>query len=44
MKPSSRKASLLVEMIGSAVICGVAFVADLLIDARHRRAATTPSQ
>lgn len=34
----SRLSSLIVEMVGSAAICGVAYAAEALIGARRRRA------
>jgi hypothetical protein len=34
----SRFARLLVEMVGSAAVCGVAYAAEVLIDAHRRRA------
>jgi hypothetical protein len=37
MRTDNRVTSLLVEMVGSAAICGVAYAAELLIDARRRR-------
>jgi hypothetical protein len=39
MKHDSRITALLFEMIGSAAICGVVFVADLVVGAQRRRAA-----
>lgn len=40
MKPESRMTALLVEMIGSAAICGMAFATDRLLGARRRRSPT----
>lgn len=37
MKPDSRMSALLVEMLGSAAICGMAFATDRLLDIRRRR-------
>ena len=39
MSHDSRIAALLVEMIGSAAICGVVFVAEVLVANQRRRAA-----
>ncbi len=39
MKPDSRWTSLLVEMIGSAAICGMALFTDVLLGIRRRRTA-----
>lgn len=36
MHPDSRLTSLVVEMVGSAAICGLAYAAEWLIDARRR--------
>ncbi len=38
MKPDSRLSALLIEMLGSAAICGMALVTDLLLGVRRRRA------
>ena len=38
MHPHNRITSLLIEMAGSAAICGVAYAAEMLIGAHKRRA------
>ncbi len=40
MKPESRISALIVEMLGSAAICGMAFATDRLLGVRRRRHAS----
>lgn len=40
MRPDSRISSLIVEMLGSAAICGMAFVTDRLLGVHRRRHAS----
>lgn len=39
MNPESRMPALIVEMLGSAAICGMALATDRLLGARRRRSA-----
>lgn len=41
MKWDSRLPSLVFEVVGSVAICGVAYAADRLVGAAHRRVART---